>query len=226
MNKTQAADSKARINAYARNIRKIAKQASDTEKANGATWYSDAYRTIAEIAETFNVSTMLAVAVAAVLSPNNNWERNIADLAKTLYAWRKGILTKAARKFDAAEGSLKPRGYKGAFMPLRLSTYPINALKAFRILSTGETSALSGRKVSAFFDNIFHQQSELVTVDCHAYSIANATRYTSKTCPNITARRYREISAAYERVAIEYGLDTKQLQAITWLTWRRLHGLA
>lgn len=215
----------ARIKAYARNIRKTYAQATQDEISNGLTWYAEAFRFIVQIAQAFTVEPITACAVTAALSPNNSWAGNKLDLQLVLSHFASGKLAQLVKKYGAKEGTYKPLGDKKAFKGLGIRTYPVNVVKAFRILKSGDVSLLKSQKVSAFFDNIYYPESEAVTVDTHAFSIASGKVYTTKNCPSLTGSRYNEVAEAYAIVASELHLKPYQLQAITWIAYRRVRGL-
>lgn len=221
----KARERKARVDGYVRNIIKTYRTATPTEWSNGIVWYAEAYRVITQIAETFGVCPKIASAVCASLSPNNSWSGNLVDLQKVLAAWKSGELANCASEYDAAPGSFKARGNAYAFKRIACQTYPMNVLKAYRILVSGDVSHLASLKVTAFFNNIYHEASQYVTVDCHAYSVVHNKHYTTKECPNITPRIYAELSEAYAIAAERYGLNGYQMQAVTWIAWRRLIGI-
>jgi hypothetical protein len=204
-------------------LRKYAKS-TDEERTHGMGWYKLANVTITEIANKYGVAAHLAFAVAAVVSPNNSWTGNLSDAEKIIRIFTndRKAFDAMAQAFDAEESGYKPRGNAQAFKPLRLHTYPMCILKAYRILRDASTHHLTviSQKTFSFNDNIANEASELVTVDFHAYNIANKTAYTSKEAPSITKRVYDEISDAYTRAAQALGIRGYQLQAITWVSHR------
>ena len=104
--------------------------------------------------------------------------------------------------------------------------------KAIQILENGiedVETILNGRKITAFYRCIMGED-DTVCVDGHAYSIWFGDRLTLKDVPNIGKRLYAEITADYveaARILTEDGYPTTcyEIQAITWVTWRRLHGV-
>jgi len=198
------------------NILAVYNQAAEIEKTESIQWYDSAFIECTKIGELFGVDSKAAIAVCAVLSPNNNWNRNLIDLMTVLRAFESGKLEKLYNEYKA--------GKKTAFHALGIATYSPNIAKAFEIL-TGNFDSLKGQKVTAFFHNIYYPNSELVTIDFHAYSIAVNFRHTAKTCPNISAAENRILQDAYKTAAEKIGLLPKQLQAVTWVVWRRLHNI-
>ena len=134
--------------------------------------------------------------IIAVLSPMQRWDRNVM-LARQ--AWENGTLDGGA-----LGGSV---------------------LKANRILSGEDVySVVSGQKVTSFFTNILNPEGEHVTIDRHAHDIAMGKVYTDKT-RKIGKRIYSDMSDAYREVADIVGISAPGIQAITWVTWRRIKGV-
>jgi len=110
-------------------------------------------------------------------------------------------------------------------------TYGINKDKAIKILEATEDqylAILNGRKVTNFYLSIIGD-SDAVCVDGHAYSIWVGERISTNKTPAIGVVLYREISADYVNAtkAINRAEGTNytaaQIQAITWVTHKRIH---
>jgi hypothetical protein len=78
-------------------------------------------------------------------------------------------------------------------------------------------------KVSNFFKCLSDQDTDAVCIDGHAYAIWAGERITTNKTPNISKRLYQAIEEDYQSAASAVGLKPHQIQAITWLAWRRLH---
>lgn len=182
---------------YTRNIRRVLEGATVGEWEAGRTWYETAREFCARQAEKNGRSIATVVAALAALSPSCPWERNQDDLL--------GLL----------KGNPE---YK-------CSTYGANVAKAQRILA-GDLSALSGNKVVSFAECISNPWfSRAVCVDTHAYSIAVGERITSDNTPALGRAKYDAIAGAYRQVADTCELLPHQVQAITWLAWKREHNI-
>ena len=82
---------------------------------------------------------------------------------------------------------------------------------------------LGGKKVVSFYRNICDpMDEEPITVDGHAFCIAKGSREVGV---RITPTAYDKVADAYRHVARNVGLVGNQVQAITWLTYRREHGI-
>jgi hypothetical protein len=198
---------------YDTNILAVYNASTIEERDAGRRWYSEANLYCSQLATAYALPLKVVVHVLAALSPGNEWNRNKRDASALIDK----VVTGSRRKFASA-------------------TYPANVAKATAILRSylkGKTykgkqwfEILSGPKVRAFELNIEYPsiaRFNTITVDLHAYSIANGKRYTASTCPHF--KNHADISDAYRRVAYQVGLEPHQLQAITWLTWKRLHAI-
>ena len=63
-------------------------------------------------------------------------------------------------------------------------------------------------------------RSDIVVIDRHAIKIAFDQTDSTEIC--ITDKRYRDAEQAYQAVAQKYGLLGHQLQAIVWITYKRI----
>ena len=182
--------------------------ASDLETINGANWYATAQDAAATMAQRYSLSTDTVAAVIAALSPNNRWERNLSDADNLIGAYILG-------------------GYSDA-VKVKTSTYGLNKTKALKILEgAAPLEVLGGLKVRAFYGCIMGQDA--VCIDGHAYAIWRGERISTSSTPKISAKLYASIAAGYVRATDtinnvlggEY--QPRQVQAITWLAWRRLN---
>jgi hypothetical protein len=182
--------------------------ANDSELRDGARFYGDAFSYCEELASSYGIDADTAAAVVAALSPNNNWERNKLDALNLIRAYTLG-------------------GHNDA-LAIKTSTYNANKLKALRILSGEQPlTVLGGLKVRAFYGCIIGDP-DAICVDGHAYSIWTGLRVPTSKTPKISPKLYAAISADYIKATAEANrimganISPAQLQAITWLAWRRL----
>jgi hypothetical protein len=188
--------------------------ASQADLAAGIEWYARAERLGHRLAHEYGCTFEQAVGVIAALSPNNRWLRNCQDAEAMIQAWAVGADPEA----------------------VKVCTYGINRAKAAAILGLAESSQtaiaaiLNGRKVTAFFLSITGRQ-DAVCVDGHAYAIWLGQRVPVAQTPSIGVKLYAEIARAYCLVAKRSQalcgeqLTPAQVQAVTWVTYRRLLGL-
>lgn len=182
----------------ARNITATYRQATESERVEGRAWYATA-RAVAESLDPSDPER--AAAVLAVLSPRLHWDRNV-EAAVDVYAGR------------------KPR-VLGA-----------NAEKARRILS-GEPAdnVVSGPKVRAFWHAITNPSDpRAIVIDRHALDVAAGEvlddERRGKALGKVGA--YDNVCKLYVAAARilskEFGteLTPVEVQATTWVTWRRM----
>ena len=215
------------MNELVDNILKVYNVATENEKRDGISWYSDARKICKRLGKKYNVDFKLVCYVMAALSPNNRWHRNILDTERVLELFSTGELeTRVAlhQKFVAwkAKGGYFPDG-ENALKNIAC-TYNANLLKAYNILRDNNVSHLKGLKTNNFAQNIYSAKSDAITIDYHAISIATGIRHTIDTVKNsdFKGKNYEKFAEAYRTAAKKVGLKAYELQAITWTTWRNL----
>ena len=192
-----------------RNIKAIYELAGAAEIADGNAWYGVAKSIAIVLADQYGVTTAQAVGVLAALSPRNKWSRNVVDAEALISAY-------------VAAGSEQARLTK-------CCTFGANKEKAIKILeSEAETiptilEILSGPKLREFASCIAGLPD--CCIDGHAWCIWQGSRVTLADVPSIGVRLRKEIKADYAQAAADLGLSASELQAITWVTWRRIHGI-
>jgi hypothetical protein len=180
------------------NILAVYQEATESEVQEGIAWYKDARSFCRTTAKEYGVSLEVVVAVVSALSPRNKWKTNLKDTITVLEAVRNG---------------LGPDD-------VQVATFHKNKYKAFRIIQESKPSLVKkSNKTSSFFDNIKFENSLVITVDTHAFSVYNGEVTTAK---SITNKVYQQISDDYRLVALEVGLKGYQLQACCWVVWQRL----
>ena len=193
---------------HVRNILKVYRRATSEDVANGLEWYDRAKRYASIISNLSGVNLNTVVGVMAALSPNNRWERNVKDTERMVWAWVKGE--------DLTD--------------FKVSCYNTMKAKAWSILEDDLTdddailTRLNGQKIRSFYSNI--RGLDEVTIDGHAYNIALGIRQgltSDKT--NMGKKLYRDMQSAYVKAAKRVGIKPHELQAITWTTWKREHGI-
>ena len=192
------------------NIKAVYQLATATETAEGRAWYPTARAIAVELAERYSIPAAQAVGVIAALSPRNRWERNVHDAEALISAY-------------VAAGAEQA-------MLTKVCTFTNNKTKAVRILESGlqtlptALEILSGPKLREFASCIAGLAE--VCIDGHAFCIWNGGRTNLKDVPAIGVKLRREIKADYAQAAEDLGLTAAALQAITWVAWRRLHGVS
>tara|TARA_R100001369_G_scaffold89383_1_gene126968 strand:- start:28 stop:618 length:591 start_codon:yes stop_codon:yes gene_type:complete len=191
-----------------KNIIAIYKLANPNEIKHGLTWYVNANTDCMRIANTLELPLHIVIGVVSALSPNNKWERNIVNAQDLCTAFING------HDMDS----------------IKVSTYHKMKQKAWHILETmpsyEETiTILNGKKIVSFYRNISGDETD-ITIDGHARNIYYNDRQ-GLTTPNTNIRKleYLDIQKAYLRASKKLGVKAYELQAITWVAWRRIHGI-
>lgn len=179
------------------NILRTFDAASAADRDFGMTWYNDAHNFAREIGgNRFH----RAAGIIAALSPMSGWENNKRKAAQLINQNGVGTgcgLYNNVRKAEAI--------YRGE-----------DAL-----------DVLKGDKVRAFYLTIIDPEGDITPViDRHAFDIAVGMRTNDK-ARGILGRKgvYGEFANAYQTAARLIGIGAPQMQAITWVAWRNMHGI-
>ena len=149
-------------------------------------------------------------ALALELSPNDVWRAaGVMSAYSPLMPWpRNRQLAIESLKSGIANPSALPLSVKNAQLILD-GAHPLEVLK--------------GDKTRAFCAAIADPEgSTIATIDRHAYNIAMGTMEGN---PSIGKRVYRTLSAAYCDAAELAGISVAQMQAVTWVSFRRFKGV-
>ena len=190
-----------------KNILNTYHNATPDEVTHGIKWYKLAKRDATKIAKEFGVSVNTVVGVIAALSPNLGWSVNVKAAHILVEAFVKGC----------------------PIDEVTVSAYPANKRKAWDMLEQRMVrrkalmAKLNGKKTTAFFANILG--IDVVTVDGHAKNIHDGIRRVLKN-NNVGVKEYGIIANAYIEAAKAVGIKGFQMQAITWVAWRRQHNIA
>jgi len=202
--------------AVTRYIKAMLLLASETDMYEGKEWYQRAYDLAVRLMHVYDLTLGQTIGVIAALSPNNKWERNCQD----------------------AEALIKAHWLGSDPKLVKVCTFNKNKDKAIEILNLDSDdedlgdkiqSILSGRKVVAFYRCISGFK-DTVCVDGHAYAIWLGERIPTTKTPSISKTLYDTITRAYVNVAKDSHsvcgehLTPAQVQAVTWVTYRRLLG--
>ena len=191
-----------------KNIIAVYKMATSDEIKQGITWYLNATSDCKNIADKLRLPLHIVIGVVSALSPNNKWERNVTNAEDLCTAFING------QDMDS----------------VKVSTYHKMKEKAWSILETmpnyEETiEILNGKKIVSFFRNISGDETD-ITIDGHARNIYyNDKQGLTTPNTNIKKNEYKDIQKAYLRASKKLGIKAYELQAITWVAWRRIHGI-
>jgi predicted transcriptional regulator len=193
------------------NILTVFQLATPEEIEHGVTWYASAHCQCLDISENLDLPLNVVVGVVAALSPNNKWERNVENARDLCTAYING---------DSMES-------------VKVSTYGKMKEKAWSILESNPTydetiKILNGQKIVCFYQNIMGENT--CTVDGHAYNIYHASRQSLTGSISIGKIEYHLIQDAYRKAGqsvLVHGreLTAYEMQAVTWVAWRRIHNI-
>ena len=195
--------------------------ATSQEVQLGCDWYPSAYKIAVRMAGTYGVPTETAAGVIAALSPNNRWERNIVDAEAMLKCYAAG-------------------GTRDDMLNVKVCTYGKMKAKAVAILTRFEpsiedwqdiTTILKGKKIVEFFNCITNPLLNDVCIDGHAYSVWFGQRLTMKEVPPIGKKLRQQIktdyvdACAFINEELDESYSPADIQAITWVTHKRIHNV-
>ena len=188
-------------------------QSNTEDRKIGLNWYSNAYAISERIATELGFSVDQIAGAIAALSPNNKWERNCQDAENLARAIKAGV------DIDS----------------VKVCTFGSNKAKAVKILSSNVDSAeivsiLRGQKVVAFYLNIARNgDTDCPVIDGHAFNIACGTVGSLRDVPSITPKGFETLQNLYRDAAATVSAVTGetvsagQMQAVTWVCYRRIH---
>jgi hypothetical protein len=182
------------------NIIEVFNSATQFDYDNGRTWYARTQEYCRLYADMFGYPLENVVAAYAVISPSLDKEQNDKQIVKAIIAHKTGIIP---------------------MTDVRLGVYGRrNREKAQRCLD-GDLSAIGGKKVTSFFNNIMGYGSSEVTVDRWAVRVAlnSLTLSEEKIVPG-SKGVYDSIKDAYLEAAAQLNVLPSIAQSVTWEVWR------
>ena len=191
----------------ASNILAIYGAATADDLRDGLSWYQDAHNWCRTMARGRSHLVARNAGIVAALSPLNGWGNNKRKAAE--------LISKRARIIIEPG---KPNG-------IGLGK---NVEKAIAIYNGADPlDVLRGDKVRAFYSTILDPQGDVIPViDRHAFDIAVGERTNEKRRAALSRKGvYSEFADAYRDAARIVGIGSAQMQAITWLAWRNIHGI-
>jgi len=197
-----------------KNILAMYMQASPVDTQEGTVWYNNAHQICVALSDKYKLPLSTVVGVVSALSPNNKWDRNIFDAENIIHAYCMG--------YDYP----------------KVCTFGSNKDKAITILeceidsSDNICAILKGNKTIAFFRGILTDgQCDEITVDGHAFNIWRGMYTSLNEVPAISNKLYKTVSDAYKQAAVAINnlegtkYSAAEIQAITWVTHRRVNGV-
>jgi hypothetical protein len=191
------------------NIKAIYLLATTQEKIDGANWYESAHKIALNLADNYGLTLQTAAGVIAALSPRNKWSRNVIDA--------ENLIETFVRDPESA-------------VNIKVCTFNENKEKALNILKADQDfytenvrDILKGPKLIEFFNCILGVED--VCIDGHAYCIWNGSRTSLKDVPSIGVKLRREIKSDFKKASAKFKITPAEMQAMTWVTWRRIYGV-
>lgn len=199
------------------NIKAVYLLATTQEKIDGARWYETAHDIAMRLAIDYELTLHTVAGVIAALSPRNKWCRNVIDAENLIEAF--------VRDPESA-------------VNIKVCTFGRNKEKAFKMLENDEfcselkgdffvdtiRNILKGPKLIEFFNCILGVKDD-VCIDGHAYCIFNGSKTALKDVPSIGVKLRKEIKSDFRKAAAEFYISAAEMQAITWVAWRRIYGV-
>tara|TARA_R100001594_G_scaffold1048_3_gene4375 strand:+ start:676 stop:1257 length:582 start_codon:yes stop_codon:yes gene_type:complete len=178
-------------------INKWLDMATKSDIAQGLSWYSDAQKLASELSIQYGVTLTQVAQVISVLSPQKKWGTN---------------KTETIALFNEVFNGVKP-----SFSYFATK----KQIEECKQIILGEFSIPANRiKTFSFADNIANLDSKEITVDRHALRVA----YNDKSAKigKVSLKQYREAREAYRCVAEQHNLKGYEVQAITWVVYKRI----
>lgn len=190
------------------NILAVYNVATADDLREGLAWYQTAHNWCVTMAGSKRPHLIARNAgIVAALSPLNGWGNNKRKAAE--------VISKRGR-ITVEPG--KPNG-------IGLGN---NVKKAIAIYNGADPlDILGGDKVRAFYATILDPQGDIdPVIDRHAFDIAVGERTDEKRRGALSRKGvYAEFAAAYREAAKIAGIGSAQMQAVTWIAWRNIHGI-
>lgn len=175
------------------------------EKTRGYNYYHWQYSNLESFSKASGFGIKRVVAAFCALSPNNAEATNYRALASCL-AISLGKIPETAP----------------------VIAYGRDKNKALTLLNDplfDVPSVLRGRKTYSFFRNTLDpDDKQYVTIDGHMYNIWH-NRVVSLSSSTLTDDLYETIQSDLTHVADKHQLSPARLQAILWITWKRIHNI-
>jgi hypothetical protein len=187
-------------------ILKVYKQSTIGERREGIWYWLQTRDRLEQVAMKNGISLRKVTGVFAALSPNNDEDGNYLDL-KAMVDW-----------YLAGGRDDLPK----------IRSYPLNREKAKKILlGRDPIDILKGNKVRSYYLNCFGPvDPEPVCIDGHMVSVWLGRRILLRSKEaTITTTRYNMVAEDIRFAAKSEGILPNQMQAICWLTWKRINNI-
>jgi hypothetical protein len=201
------------VNFQAHNILEIYKQSTNNDIISGKQWYKQANEISKLMAVKYNLTEIQTAGIIASLSPGTNWSQNIIDANNLCSLLQIGKDIKSVTVTTYHRNKLKSH---------YLWLHPELSEKGVFLIILGTSKQVN--KTSSFFLNILHPNNDdICTIDRYAYRINLGLTETIDL--QLTENRYKVMNSAYKQAGKQLNISAIELQAIVWLTFRRLNNI-
>ena len=189
------------------NVLAVYRGASADAIREGLSWYMDAHNFARTVGGRRPEHVARNAGIIAALSPMNGWENNKRKAAE--FISRRGRIEFTVNGNGIGLGA--------------------NVRKAMAIYSGADPlDILKGDKVRAFYATILDPTGDIdPVIDRHAFDIAVGMRTNDKSRGILSNKGvYSKFANVYREAANEVGIGSAQMQAVTWIAWREMHGIS
>jgi hypothetical protein len=219
------------------NIMAVLAQATPEELDYWGRWYHHAKDNVTYLADRYGVDPVTVAAVVAVLSPGNKWFMNLRAAEAVIQGEVQPDDTYDEDQLGGEQAPEDQPSEQGEFFSVTpgeqqtaptvapgINAYPANIAKAQQILATGDTSLVTGPKVTTFFQSLLDPQSieDQLVLDGHAINLWRGTKRPLKGITQPNKEERERMLADYERAAQAVGLPVQSVQAVTWYIWKHV----
>lgn len=181
------------INQQVNQIEKVYLQATEKEIKDGRNWYNDAYKFAVNTANKYGLTTKQICQLISLLSPQKKWAQNKIDVIRIIEEVDTESIFSCQRTLEECRQVINSNW-----------TIPTNRTKTYKFALCIE----------------FAGRIDIAVIDRHAIKIAFG-QYSAKPI-GITPKRYSEAEEAYKILSDKYEMYAAQMQAITWVTYKRI----
>ena len=169
------------------NAMELGNTAIEQHRPEGYSWYEVAKEQTAMFANAHDVSPEVAALV-------------LAGASRSCSVWS---------SFERSDIYLSTGGvyFAGKYIDSLLERYRVS----------GKMGSATSPKVSAFCHNVLNGDSDVLTLDRHAFSLALGEKV--DVVSDVVAAKVRR---AYHRVGVETGLQLSEIQSVSWIGWRSI----
>lgn len=152
-----------------------------------------------------------AHALALDLSPNDPWRgAGVISAFSPVCPWPRNVIL-ARNTFDTGIATGHTSVFNSYAQRIHDGEYALDVLNGDKQRAFAAAIATNGN-------------SDIATIDRHAHDIAQGRVFTDKE-RKIGKRLFRTMSNHYREAAFEVNVSVSQIQAITWVVWRREKGI-